>query len=366
MTKEEMIRIAQDSARVCYSEKEFHEIETERDNPDLINLLKTIGHLSPFEHPTLTLGMKGIPKALAMVFNNEKDYVTSEKSARYTVMKDVEPLQKEKYNKWIEMLHPVIDKAYPSMSDQKKREMNIGKLCQENARYMTSVFTPTQMKHSINFRQLNFLIYEFEGFVSEYLGKKSEPFKARLAESMQEFLKQTSQFRVEGLKNQSDRHLSFFSKRKFEEHFGDVYSTTYDGSFAQLAQAHRHRTISYNVLDGDTLGAPLGVFVPDVLPEDMKEMWVSDLMEISKYDFSQAQLIRINERGRIEDFRSKTILRLDGPAQYEIMKQTKKTAEKYSKFKTEVSDWIKPKCAQNMICASPCVWGPKKALERIV
>jgi len=137
-------------------------------------------------------------------------------------------------------------------------------------------------------------------------------------------------------------------------------------SFAGLAQAQRHRTISYNML---TPGehADYGFYVPEIVNNNMlMNEWFEDLKEVSKKDFPQAQMVYVRERGNLEDFRSKMILRLCGHAQHEIMLNTGDTAEKYSKHVPEIANWIKPKCQQGMKCSGNCVWTGKKALERIV
>jgi len=247
------------------------------------------------------------------------------------------------------------------------RDLAIKKLAQENARYMTSVFTPTKMIHTLNLRQLNFLIGEFEKFYEQFRDS-NDVLKGRLTESVGNFLEQTERFKVEGLKNQTDRHLSLFNPREVDEHFGDVYSTNYPMSFAGLAQAHRHRTINYHISGDVTLNPPHpDYFIPAIIPKDLIEQWIVDLMKISDEDFPQAQLVQVNERGLIEDFRSKSLLRMCGHAQYEIMKNTLETAKKYKQFQNEYgAKALEPKCLQGFKCASPCIWTGKKALERIV
>ena len=137
-------------------------------------------------------------------------------------------------------------------------------------------------------------------------------------------------------------------------------------SFAGLAQAHRHRTISYELTSEPKLGAPEGLYIPQIIinSENVGE-WLSDLEEISKTDFPQAQMVGVAERGRIEDFRSKMLLRLCGHAQREIMRNTDYVAGKYAGSRPIVSDWMKPKCQQGMRCGG-CVWTGKNALSRLV
>ena len=41
--------------------------------------------------------------------------------------------------------------------------------------------------------------------------------------------------------------MAFFKKRERDEEFGWNYCTNYMASFAELAQAQRHRTLSYEI-----------------------------------------------------------------------------------------------------------------------
>lgn len=360
-------RFGQTCGRICYSEFDFDRLDKEPRNEGVLRRVLENGHHSVFDHTALHFYMKDIPKALVMVLNNERAYTTSEKSARFTKMKCIEPGQKMLYDRWMVHLRPLIDDVYPEMDDAKKRGENIDKLCQENARYMTSVFTPTKMMHSVSWRQINFIIHEFERFVDEHNFGKDE-YKRRLALSMKDFLAQpdVAGLKYEHLENQTDRHLTFFRERAVEKFFGDTYSRSYLMSFAGLGQAHRHRTLTYNVSDGYQLGAELGFFVPEIIKgnEKLAEEWERDLRAVSREDFPQAQLLVVNERGTSEDFRSKCILRLCGQAQHEIMRNTLETAEEYADYKPEIKLWMKPKCMQGMKCNERCVWGGKKALER--
>ena len=42
------------------------------------------------------------------------------------------------------------------------------------------------------------------------------------------------------------------------------------------------------------------------------------------------------------------------------------TAKKYIGSVPKIGKWATPKCAQGIKCNEPCVWGPNKALERII
>lgn len=367
--KEKMLESGQKYARVCYTEKSWDELQGEAPNERLLEQLLNSGHHSVFEHVNLTFNFDGLPKILAMIFNNEKQYATSEKSARYTVMSDIEPEQKKLFDEWKDILIPAIDEIYPLMDDAGTREKNIKKIAQENARYMTSIFTPTKMVHTINLRQLNFIQQEFEEFIQNPL-IQYDYFTSKIGGFIHYFLEQTEQFRVEGLNNQTDRHLSLFDNTLLtpSNQFGDNYSRKYFMSFAGLAQAHRHRTIKYNILSGTDLGAPNGFFIPPILRKNKLEReWVADLENIAEKDIPQAQLLEVYERGTIEDFRSKALLRICGHAQLEIMQNTKKTASVYEPYLDAYGEHsLEPKCMQGMKCASPCVWGGKRALDRLI
>jgi len=371
---DELKKNSQVSGRICYTEKDIDGLFEEPYDAKLVEgRLLPSGHHSPFEHKHLTFYMKGIPKILAMVLNNERPYVTSEKSARYTTMKDIIPEQKELYDKWLEILEQEIARVYPESQfprlhiRDKSNKNGITKLAQENARYMTSVFTPTKMVHTLEARQVNFLIDEFQKYISEKSNSQSE-FERRLSQIMPEFIDQMQPFQIENLENKTDRHLSMFRETPVEEYFGDVYATNYLLSFAGLAQAHRHRTLDYTMVTPQLNGGnDKGFFVPEVIRRaGLSDEWYNDLTKVASNDFPQAQLLYVTERGKIEDFRSKCILRLCSHAQYEIMQNTKATAEKYSRYRQEILDWIKPKCMQGNKCAEPCAVGSNMALERIV
>ncbi len=363
-TREEWLAFSRACGRVCYTDKDFDMVLQEEDKSGLIERTLKSGHHSLFEHINLTFYLSGIPKILGMILNNERQYATSEKSARYTQMSGLPEEQKQLYDKWMAKLIPLIAGVYPKMADEDQRAINIKKLAQENARYMTSVFTPTKMVHTLNLRQLNFIMVRLGGYAGAKRNAETE-FERRIAGAVPEFLDQLGDYRIEGLENQTDRHLSMFNFEDWNETFADVYSTSYVLSFAGLAQAQRHRTIAYNMKMQE--GPTPTFFVPPIVEtNEIAGEWLADLKGVAKTDYPQAQLVEVRERGLLEDFRSKCILRLCGHAQQEIMTNTYETAQRYAEHVPAVANWMGSKCSQGMKCASPCVWGSKRALERIV
>ncbi len=353
-------RFSQNFARKCYSKYDWNRLLEESFNETLMNkrILES-GHHSVFEHIWLDFDITA-PKIIAMVLNNQKQYATSEKSARYTIMEAIAVAQKIKYDWWMDKLIPVIDKVYPQC---KGREEAIQKLAQENARYMTSVFTETTFGYTTNLRQINFI----QGGI-EKLGEGNSDLEKKLNPHLKEFGEKTSTLRIEGLDNQTDRSLDFFRDGPVKEYFGDVYATNAQRSGACFAQDERHRTTMIEIYGGVDLNAHDNLYIPDIVKyAGLEDKWLEDLREISQYDFTQAQLFDTSERGLIEDFRSKTFLRNCGHAQHETMKVTTSTAKKYEHFQEKYGpNALKPKCLQGVKCPSPCVWKGKKALERIV
>ncbi|MBQ8792476.1 MAG: FAD-dependent thymidylate synthase, partial [Clostridia bacterium] len=140
----------------CYMKDTFKQLEEKRiqDIRVIAKIVEQNGHHSTFGHSHLTLELTGIPKALAMVLNNEQEYNTSEKSARYTQMDSIEESEKQLFDKWKEIFEKAIDKKYcHAQPFFDERGVKTAKLAQENARYMISIFTPSNMVYTTSFRQ---------------------------------------------------------------------------------------------------------------------------------------------------------------------------------------------------------------------
>ncbi len=368
--KEDVLDFSGAAARVCYSKFDFSKLVSE-DKDKLIEMTLKSGHHSPYDHVSFNLYLKNIPKFGAMLLNNEKVYTTSEKSARYTKMK-VSGKQKLLYTKWMDKLQPIIAGQYPQLDDVK-----VKKLAQENARYMTSVFTPTKMLYTTSFRQLNHLMHFFEGFIEEAEDNK---FNQKTKEFMDKFNSALKHLYVSELNpSVKRRNLSLFAERKeFSEEFGESYSTNYLLSFAGLAQAHRHRTLNYEIQMVDV--SDIQFFIPRIFQEEKSYLslmteWLDDLNVVSG-DFPQATLLKVHEYGHHTDFISKMNERLCGHAQWEVMSQTKNTLTNYldntEDSNKEVFDKLSlysngPKCTfPEAKCASPCPFGTKLGLERLI
>lgn len=365
MPKDEAVDFSGKSAGICYLPDTVETLFAEAPEKTQRRANGNIksGHHSVFGHPTYNLCLEGIPKILAMILNNEKIYNTSEKSARYTHM-EPSPQEKELYEKWIEIFKEQILTQYPKFED--KRAL---KLAQENARYLISVFTPaTVMEYTVNFGQLNYII----NWAKDYIKNAEEnTFSIKLKETFKEFLATMPDLEIEGLDSRNkNRNFSLFAKRKNRnEEFGENYSVTYLASFAQLAQAQRHRTLSYEMT---LLDEPKYYVPPIIAGTNLEKEWLKDISSLKEF-FPQGMLVQVNERGTIENFVLKCMERLCGFSQLEIMQETKNIMNKYleaTKDKPELYQYLLPysrgaRCTfPGWKCDSPCVFGGYGAMIR--
>lgn len=365
MPKDEAVDFSGKSAGICYLPDTVETLFAEAPEKTQRRADGNIksGHHSVFGHPTYNLCLEGIPKILAMILNNEKIYNTSEKSARYTHM-EPSPQEKELYEKWIEIFKEQILTQYPKFED--KRAL---KLAQENARYLISVFTPaTVMEYTVNFGQLNYII----NWAKDYIKNAEEnAFSIKLKETFKEFLASMPDLEIEGLDSRNkNRNFSLFAQRKNRnEEFGENYSVTYLASFAQLAQAQRHRTLSYEIT---LLDEPKYYVPPIIAGTNLEKEWLKDISSLKEF-FPQGMLVQVNERGTIENFVLKCMERLCGFSQLEIMQETKNIMNKYleaTKDKPELYQYLLP-CSRGARCTfpgwkcdSPCVFGGYGAMIR--
>ena len=363
---------------ICYLEKDYDAIAEEDDEKSLkrFNRIISNGHHSIADHCYITIVFEGISKIQAMVLNSTQCYNTSEKSARYTVFKNNTPQEDLLYNKWKNFIIDNNEKLGLNIEDKTKLE----KIANENARYFLSVFNKsTTMPYTASVRQWNYLIdwlYQFE----ENRDMKDTSFNKNLKSDLNELRSAllNSNVYIEGLRDNKNRHLSFLSEQtndisknfKYEDdHFGITYNTKYKASFAQLAQAQRHRTIKYYMLhDGSEQEE---YFVPEFLKD--KKLINEWLLDMHTIESPQGQLVNVIECGTLENFLLKCTERLCYRAQVEICKQTaetlkiyannylcKKYTENMEEFKKYISlDYeclykVHPKCSILGECKEPC------------
>lgn len=367
LRKEEAIKFGGKSAGICYMPDDINTLLSEPEEKTLkrANMTLKSGHHSVFDHTSYNLILERIPKILAMILNNEGMYTTSEKSARYTKMT---PSKREEnlYEKWLEIYKAEISKQYPEIDEKR-----VKKLAQENARGLISVFTPaTTMEYTVSLRQLNYITHWFKDYI------ENEPdtnFNIQLKPYLQEFIDNISDYIIPELNSDVKmRKISLFDERENrKEEFGENYCTTYEGTFSQLAQAQRHRTLQYKM----RLLNEVKFYVPKIIEHNdkLKQEWLNDINSLADL-YPQGMLVKINERGTVENFILKCKERICGCAQLEIMDQTYEILQKYisntKDSNEEVYNYLLPyskgaRCTYpGFKCTSPCIWGAKNSLTR--
>jgi hypothetical protein len=239
---------------------------------------------------------------------------------------------------------------------------------------MISVFTPTTMLHTLDLKQINYIIRMMNKYIYE---APNTPFATKVKEGLYNFISMMSQFYVDGMDyGAKNRELSLFDhEEQREEHFGENYCITYYGSFAMLAQAQRHRTLDYKMWLNENVNPTF--YIPQILLGSSLELisdWMDDISSL-KDIFPQGTIVRITERGSYENFLLKCTERLCGCAQLEIMQNTKSIFREYIDsgakcFKDYVLDkgyGCTPRCLfPDWKCSSPCIWGPNEAFNRLI
>ncbi|MEG0872358.1 MAG: FAD-dependent thymidylate synthase [Clostridia bacterium] len=350
-------------AGVCYMESSFNDLI----NEDIQNTRKRLngvlksGHHSVFDHYKLTFELSSIPKIIAMILNNENDYATSEKSARYTHFSNLPKIQSELYCKWFDKLKVIIKDTYPKLYDETKKEpyKQIEKLAQENARYFISIFTPlTTMIYTTSLRQLNYILYMCKDYIKYH---EKNNFNENLVPLLEELVEYFKEYIIpELIPKGKNRHLSLFGNPKYkdlEEIFSYVYQTNYEASFSCLAQIQRHRSENVFIYMLDEFK----FYTPEILTDkNLIEEWMRDAKSV-KDNFPQGMLVKIIQTGNIDTLLLKARERVCGKTQLETMRHTVDilqryaTNSKYSDSITDITNNKKAKCSfSNGVCDSPC------------
>lgn len=312
------------SANICYTQKSYDEIleepieKTQKRAEDN----KENRHHSVFGHDNIQLYFEGIPKIIAMLLNNEKEYNTSEKSGRYTTMFGTDQ-ENKLYSKWKVIFEEEFKKAYPN--EVYLTDAMIGKKAKENARYLLSIFMRTKMKYTTSFRQLNYL-YDFTCKMIDE--ETTHPIKIALKPYLEEFRDTlySTGFIVHGIKDYRNREFSLIQEdNTFDEHFSRSYSVNYDATFPALADLQRHRTLDYSL----SLKDKREFYVPQIIRprKDLVDEWLDDISSIS--EFPQGMLVNVNETGKYENFIMKLYERICTAPQLEVMQITKEVLNKY-------------------------------------
>lgn len=364
-------------AGICYMKDDFDKIMNENSSLTFKRMEQTLnsGHHSVYDHVKLTFELRNISKIIAMVLNNEKDYSTSEKSARYTHFEKLDNKSASLYEKWYNKLWPIIKEQYPQMYNNKLKDPNqpYKKLAQENARYFVSIFSrTTTMGHTISLRQLNYILYMMEDFIKTHDSKID--FYSKVANEFKEFISLFENYRVKNLiPRGKQRKISLFGNevyRNIPEVFSYVYQTKFKASFACVAQNHRHRSESSSIY----LLNEFEFIIPDIIKDNksLVKEWLKDANSI-KENYPQGQLVQINQSGNLDTLFLKCTERLCTCAQLEIMHTTLDTVNKFI-LKSEYGNYLSQKLNHSTArcgfkdsykCMKPCIFGKNQKDRKI-
>lgn len=372
-------------AGVCYMPEDYFDGKIQNEDKAINRANNTClsGHHSVFDHGSITFQISGLPKIMAMLLNSTEQYTTSEKSARYTVMKPETELENEIYDKWKEKFNNRIKEVYTDIDDKTR-----SKLALENARYMISVFTPTHMMWTTTYRQVAYIIKWLEKLEIRCTGLEGE-FNHKIAywcKELSTLLKKETNSYTHIIDNK-DREFEFMAYQSkgvhiadTDEIIGDVYQVKSLQSFAQLAQQQRHRTIHYE-FDFDGINAnQWGVYIPPIIRgTELEAEWIEDFKKVA-YCYPQGTMVLVLEQGRAIKFFEKCKERLCGRAQLEIMQESRELMQKFinnrSKLSPEsrqalkkvtINNEVVTKCMMKGInCTERCMWNGCKALNRLI
>lgn len=332
------------------------------------------GHYSVFEHNHLTFLIE-CSKAMAMVLNSTRLYSTSEKSARYTKMHPETEFERDFYGKWVGIFSDLIKMKSKDNLDDKA----IKKLAMENARYMTSVFTPTFMEFTIPssraillpgwLDELSNNILDAKLTLSKYNGntKIFDIYYDRIASEAVEladlFRWSIGEINEPTLKDHKNIGIQFFDTIKFlntikreslkldiidiskivenncdllsKDYYGDVYESHYNGSFASIAQIQRHRTTQVSI----NIGNPYNMYIPKIIRgTSYEDEWKDDYNILIKNNICpQAMILYTEEKGIFNDFVLKCKERLCARTQLETTEITSYQVEEFNKNKINLS-----------------------------
>ncbi len=375
--KEEALKFISKLAHDCYLKEDFFKSKKEvfENKIDCFDTIKN--DYSLYDHVVISFRLQNIPKILGMLLKNEYPYIVNEKLEHYTsisVNENAMITKKEEklYNKWVKIFKMRIQKQYEGVYS----ETQIQKLAQENARYLVTVFMPTQMIYTTTLRRINEFACCMLNYMEGSINRSLSDFEEKFINVIKEFC--TELFALNVLDPRLMTHkeqISFFGKdlKKEEEFFGESYSTFYKGSFAQLANVQKIHGLHYQM----EIVKNKEYFIPPIIEEDgaLVQAWLED-MQILKHVYPQGEKIWIKETGTYNAFILKCQEGLCTSVQLEMMQQTKRTLLKYKRalekgnsvLAWDIEKYLRgARCTfPDTVCFSKCPFEEEKKLTRKV
>ncbi len=312
------------------------------------------GHLSVFGHFVATLELVDIPKALCMLLNNNHINNTSERSMRYTNMKNAcTPDDLILYDKWKEIFYNKIEKTYSEKYPQIFTKSLITKKANENARYIISSYYKTRMVYTNDIREFTNISRTIDYVLS--LGEDMPSFLKGMKEELSEFnilLKGTGLV-FQYFNDQREKSFSLLSKNNkvINTYYGDCIADTYKMSLSCIAQLQRHRFLNISIAFDKTPN----FFIPEILKDDKKlvDEWLKDCNQNADR-FPQATLANVNEIAPANLIIKKDYERLCNSVQQELCMVCLEQAKRIAENMDENNPELKQQFAR--LTGSRCLW----------
>ena len=165
--REEFLISVGKAAGICYMPDDYFEKGIQDEEKAYKRGIKTLssGHKTVGEHDHVSFIMR-VPKIICILLNSIQIYNTSEKSSRYTLMKETSESPSKSYQlyqKWSIKFQEAIRNVYPT----EYTDREIEKLALENARYFLSIFnTETIMKYTVSYAECYMIEYYMSTLLS--------------------------------------------------------------------------------------------------------------------------------------------------------------------------------------------------------
>jgi len=213
-----------------------HEIDRARKSNQ--NIIFNLGHSSVAEHATFNFDIIDVSRYAVEIIQHFRLASYTEKSQRYVLFKDDFVIPKEIqntlfekeyirlireqnniYQTLYEVLHPYMFELYPKLAENQKNHRMLEGLAKEDARYVISLATQTQLGMTVNARTLENIIVKSNSHplaeINEY-GKKLYEVTKGYTPSIVKYIKPTEYLKN---KNEDLKKVSFKKmriSRKFE------------------------------------------------------------------------------------------------------------------------------------------------------
>lgn len=316
---------------IAADKKNFREILSEPYSETLDRAENNLesNHHGIFGHQCVTLLIEDAPKILTMVLSSAGLFNVSENLSSFTEVK-TSGLEEELYRKWQAIFYSdVVPKAFLNRSDEELKVLSLF-----YAQYLISIFaSSTNLAYTTSVKRLNYII----GWMEDYIANSQALtlFEKRLIAVFVEFIREFDKnYIIPGLTDPNNREFSLFGTRERATEWGENYSYSYNGSFLQLAQAQIHRKIHYEfrfISPSEPICNRATFYVPEIIRDsEHEEEWLNDATLLMR-EYPQGMMVRINERGTLEDFALKCSKTLDLSDIYtdELISQTAASLNQY-------------------------------------